>query len=43
VLSCDNEAGKGDHRHIGAKERPYGLIEFPYTAVHVDFMVKTAA
>jgi hypothetical protein len=26
VLSCDNEAGKGDHRHIGAKERPYGFV-----------------
>jgi Family of unknown function (DUF6516) len=22
VLRYDNEAGKGDHRHMGAKERP---------------------
>jgi hypothetical protein len=23
VLRYDNEAGKGDHRHIGGKELPY--------------------
>lgn len=23
VLRCDNEAGKGDHRHIGELEEPY--------------------
>lgn len=23
VLRCDNEAGKGDHRHVGAVETPY--------------------
>jgi hypothetical protein len=23
VLPYDNEAGKGDHRHIGAQQKPY--------------------
>lgn len=23
VLRYDNEAGKGDHRHVGGKDRPY--------------------
>jgi hypothetical protein len=26
VLSCDNDAGKGDHRHMDAKERPYVFV-----------------
>jgi hypothetical protein len=26
VLSCDNEAGKSDHRHMDAKERPYVFV-----------------
>ncbi|NBB51130.1 hypothetical protein GVN24_22885 [Rhizobium sp. CRIBSB] len=26
VLRYDNEAGKGDHRHIGAIEAPYAFI-----------------
>ena len=26
VLRYDNEAGKGDHRHMGAEEMPYVLI-----------------
>jgi Family of unknown function (DUF6516) len=25
VLRYDNEAGKGDHRHIGTKEEPYAF------------------
>ncbi len=25
VLRYDNEAGKGDHRHTGKNERPYGF------------------
>ena len=25
VLRYDNEAGKGDHRHIGGVERPYSF------------------
>ncbi len=27
VLRLDNEAGKGDHMHIGDMERPYGFID----------------
>jgi hypothetical protein len=26
VLRYDNEAGKGDHRHVGAKEKPYVFV-----------------
>ncbi len=26
VLRYDNEAGKGDHRHVGTKEMPYGFV-----------------
>jgi hypothetical protein len=26
VLRYDNEAGKGDHRHVGGVERPYAFI-----------------
>lgn len=26
VLRYDNEAGKGDHRHIGGKEMPYLFV-----------------
>ena len=26
VLRYDNEAGKGDHRHIGSKETPYVFV-----------------
>ncbi|EXJ13363.1 toxin-antitoxin system TumE family protein [Imhoffiella purpurea] len=26
VLRYDNEAGKGDHKHIGAREVPYTFI-----------------
>jgi hypothetical protein len=26
VLRYDNEAGKGDHRHVGAKEMPYVFV-----------------
>lgn len=25
VLRYDNEAGKGDHRHVGATQRPYAF------------------
>jgi hypothetical protein len=25
VLRYDNEAGKGDHRHVGPTEKPYGF------------------
>lgn len=27
VLRYDNEAGKRDHRHIGAQERPYAFVD----------------
>ena len=26
VLRYDNEAGKGDHRHVGASEMPYDFV-----------------
>ncbi len=26
VLRYDNEAGKGDHRHMGIEEMPYGFV-----------------
>lgn len=26
VLRCDNEAGKGDHRHMGTMEMPYVFV-----------------
>lgn len=25
----DNERGKGDHRHLGDTEEPYGFIDVP--------------
>jgi len=28
VLRYDNEAGKGDHRHAGKTERPYGFTTY---------------
>ena len=27
VLRYDNEAGKGDHVHIGSRERPYRFVD----------------
>jgi len=27
VLRYDNEAGKGDHAHIGDRERPYHFVD----------------
>jgi Family of unknown function (DUF6516) len=27
VLRYDNEAGKGDHRHIGEAEHPYSFVD----------------
>ena len=26
VVRYDNEAGKGDHRHVGGKEMPYRFV-----------------
>lgn len=28
VLRYDNEAGKGDHRHVGGKEAPYAFQDY---------------
>lgn len=27
VLRYDNEAGKGDHRHVGGREEPYEFVD----------------
>jgi hypothetical protein len=35
VVRYDNEAGKGDHRHIGAKEAPYRFRSLE--SLQVDF------
>jgi hypothetical protein len=35
VLRYDNEAGKGDHRHIGKKEEPYAFTDL--YALTADF------
>jgi hypothetical protein len=35
VLRYDNEAGKGDHRHIGRKEEPYVFTDLH--ALTADF------
>lgn len=35
VLRYDNEAGKGDHKHIGKRENPYAFSDL-YT-LQVDF------
>ena len=29
VLRFDNEAGKGDHHHVGAREVPYRFVDLP--------------
>jgi hypothetical protein len=35
VVRYDNEAGKGDHRHIGGKEAPYRFRDIE--SLQVDF------
>jgi hypothetical protein len=35
VLRYDNEAGKGDHRHVGNKETPYAFAG--YDKLMTDF------
>ncbi|HEX2256783.1 MAG TPA: DUF6516 family protein [Afifellaceae bacterium] len=35
VLRYDNEAGKGDHRHLGDREQPYAFSG--YEALLADF------
>lgn len=37
VLRYDNEAGKGDHRHVGAIEAPYAFTSI--TALTADFLM----
>ncbi len=29
IVGYDNERGKGDHRHIGAREMPYRFVDVP--------------
>lgn len=29
VVGYDNERGKGDHRHDGLREEPYGFVDVP--------------
>ena len=36
VVGYDNKRGKGDHRHIGAAEKPYKFIDVP--TLLADFM-----
>ena len=35
VLRYDNEAGKGDHKHIGGREYPYAFSDIE--TLQVDF------
>ena len=35
VLRYDNEAGKGDHKHVGERERPYRFVDLP--TLQTDF------
>jgi len=36
VVGNDNERGKGDHRHVGGRERPYRFEDVP--TLLSDFM-----
>jgi uncharacterized protein (UPF0128 family) len=29
VVGYDNERGKGDHRHVRGRERPYAFVDVP--------------
>lgn len=40
VARYDNEAGKGDHRHVGARERAYRFTSLD--ALQVDFWADVA-
>ena len=35
VIRYDNEAGKGDHRHIGRREQPYEFVDLD--SLQADF------
>jgi Family of unknown function (DUF6516) len=41
VLRYDNEAGKGDHRHVGTKELPYAFVSVDQLLD--DFLADVAA
>lgn len=41
VLRYDNEAGKGDHRHVGTKEMPYVFVSVDQLLD--DFLADVAA
>jgi Family of unknown function (DUF6516) len=41
VLRYDNEAGKGDHRHVGTQEMPYAF--FSVDQLLDDFLADVAA
>ena len=41
VLRYDNEAGKGDHRHVGTTERPYVFVSVDQLLD--DFLADVAA
>lgn len=36
VVGCDNERGKGDHRHLGDSEKPYRFKDV--STLPEDFM-----
>jgi hypothetical protein len=40
VVRYDNEAGKGDHRHVGKRERPYGFTSLD--RLQADFWADVA-
>ena len=41
VVGYDNERGKGDHRHIGAAQKPYKFVDVP--TLLADFMREVEA
>lgn len=41
MLRYDNEAGKGDHRHVGTQEMPYGFVSVDQLLD--DFLADVAA
>ena len=41
VVRFDNETGKGDHKHVGAKEVPYAFIDLQ--TLRADFFTEIRA
>jgi hypothetical protein len=41
ILGCDNERGKGDHRHLGNNEFPYVFRDV--TTLEADFLGDVAS